>query len=708
MSRLFAFSLAALIAVTLGLVSCKQPEPPAAPPAQSSSTPADKPIQIPKVSVLPEAPGDWTKQAHQVLSLHPVEDMPGAKEKLAVAWTPTALLLQVTSDDVTPIEADGELWAGDSVEIFLASSYGSDDRVQFVCTPGRTPEHPEPRWRPYDKRTDAPPIGAPEMHTQKDAKGYVMTFSVPWANLKHIPQPGDVIGLQVYVHDAQGTGVSSQRTWFPGHQANQDALQMQRAQLAAQADPPELAIARIHLKGFNDFAVEVLAVPEAAGKNIEIWSGEKQVASGKLAAAIFDGDSTADIPLPPELAGQKDAPLIVTVDGQPLPPMLKVPDLAAARLNLVKNQPIVASPSIFDGAAFPKIDFLDKELFEAAIGPYALHIRYFDANWNEVTTPTSPGRYGALVEFRSENGVTFTRNVTLFKTPKTYFPAKAPYAVTAKFPAAFGLPDSLAAKEEWNVNNWIGGALEGFARRDSNGASLVAALHDLASDPARYHGFTTWKIDMDWWAELRKRLGENQDYPHLTYLPDGYDKDQRAWPLILFLHGSGERGADLNKIKNKGPLDYINKGHPLPFIVITPQCPSDEWWDSARLVRLIDQVAAANRVDPKRIYVTGLSMGGFGSFDLAASYPDKFAAIAPLSGGENPAIAERLKKMPTWIFHGDEDGVVPARYSVDIFHAMQKLGAPVKLTVYPGVGHSGWDTTYDDPEFYAWLLQHSK
>jgi predicted peptidase len=174
------------------------------------------------------------------------------------------------------------------------------------------------------------------------------------------------------------------------------------------------------------------------------------------------------------------------------------------------------------------------------------------------------------------------------------------------------------------------------------------------------------------------------------------------------LHGSGERGADLNKIKNKGPLDYINKGHPLPFIVITPQCPSDEWWDSARLVRLIDQVAAANRVDPKRIYVTGLSMGGFGSFDLAASYPDKFAAIAPLSGGENPAIAERLKKMPTWIFHGDEDGVVPARYSVDIFHAMQKLGAPVKLTVYPGVGHSGWDTTYDDPEFYAWLLQHSK
>jgi predicted peptidase len=236
----------------------------------------------------------------------------------------------------------------------------------------------------------------------------------------------------------------------------------------------------------------------------------------------------------------------------------------------------------------------------------------------------------------------------------------------------------------------------------------VAGLHDLAADPVHWHGLGVWRIDGAWWSELRKRLGENQDYPHLTHLPDGYDKDQRAWPLILFLHGSGERGDDLNIVKNSGPIGYINSGHSLPFIVVTPQCPTDEHWDPARLARLIDQVSAANRVDPKRIYVTGLSMGGYGTFELAATYPEKFAAIAPLSGGENPEIAARLKRIPTWIFHGSDDTTVPTRYSVDIAHAMQKLGAPVKLTIYPGVGHGGWADTYANPELYAWLLAHPK
>jgi predicted peptidase len=101
-------------------------------------------------------------------------------------------------------------------------------------------------------------------------------------------------------------------------------------------------------------------------------------------------------------------------------------------------------------------------------------------------------------------------------------------------------------------------------------------------------------------------------------------------------------------------------------------------------------------------------MGGYGTFELAARYPDTFAAIAPLSGGANPEIAPRLKKMPAWIFHGAEDDVVPTLYSTNVAAAMQKAGAPVKLTVYPGVGHGDWDKTYSDPALYAWFLEHSK
>jgi predicted peptidase len=121
----------------------------------------------------------------------------------------------------------------------------------------------------------------------------------------------------------------------------------------------------------------------------------------------------------------------------------------------------------------------------------------------------------------------------------------------------------------------------------------------------------------------------------------------------------------------------------------------------------VDQIEAKYRVDPKRIYVTGLSMGGFGSLDLAAAYPLRFAAIAPLSGGADPEIAPRIKMVPAWIFHGAVDPVVPTWYSTDLASRLKQVGADVTLTIYPGVGHEKWDVTYSNPKLYAWFLQHS-
>jgi predicted esterase len=385
------------------------------------------------------------------------------------------------------------------------------------------------------------------------------------------------------------------------------------------------------------------------------------------------------------------------------------PDLhnPAEKKNMLKRQPLAAD-RIFSGDAFPKIDFINKELVQLAVGAYSLHPRFFDAQWNEVTAPVAVGRYGALVEIKLEDGTTLTRNVTLYKTPKPYNGAKETYQGAMGFPSAFDVPNALVESESWNIHNAQAVALKQADSVTDGTAALLGALEMIANDPARWRGFHAWYLENAWWSGLYKKLGENQDYPHLTYLPEGYDKDTHPWPLILFLHGSGERGNNLDKVKEQGPLGYIHQGHPLPFIVITPQCPEDEWWSPDRLARLLDQVSAQLRVDPKRIYVTGLSMGGFGSFDLGASYPDKIAAIAPLSGGESPELAERLKKMPTWIFHGTEDNVVPARFSEDIAHAMEKLGAPVKLTLYPGVGHGGWNVTYGDPGLYSWFLQQSK
>jgi predicted esterase len=377
--------------------------------------------------------------------------------------------------------------------------------------------------------------------------------------------------------------------------------------------------------------------------------------------------------------------------------------------NLFQHQPVVADRAIFDGDSFPKIDFVNKDLITAALGAYSLTIRFFNASWNEVQKPTAPGRYGAWVEIHFPNGTSDVRHLTLFKTAVPYNPAKDPYHVLVQYPSAFGLSKEVLDREQWNSEDFTNSVIQGDAHQNDSSAVLLAALHDFASDPARWHGFSYWRIEDAWWTGLEKKLGLPQDYKRLVYVPDDYDKKPTdRWPLILFLHGSGERGDDLNKVKDQGPMGYVHHGHALPFIIVTPQCPKREWWSPERLAGLIDQIEASYRIDPKRIYVTGLSMGGYGTFDLAACYPQRFAAIAPLSGGESPEIADRLKTVPTWIFHGADDGVVPTRYSIDIAARMKEEGADVKLTVYPGVGHGGWDKTYADPDLYAWFLQHSR
>ncbi|HEX4140539.1 MAG TPA: prolyl oligopeptidase family serine peptidase [Candidatus Methylacidiphilales bacterium] len=391
----------------------------------------------------------------------------------------------------------------------------------------------------------------------------------------------------------------------------------------------------------------------------------------------------------------------VSVSSAPLNPEQK-------RLDALKAQPLAVN-SVFSGDKFPKIDIFNRELVEAAVGPVTQSVRYFDAQWNEVTAPTGSGRYGAMATFTAGGGFTWTRRITLYKTPQPYSRPRNPYQVIVEFPPAFGIPPALALREYWNIRT---AASRAFGEGDSGDdylARTLAGLRDIAADPARWQGFSYYYIDRAWWAGLGRHLGENQDYQYLSYFPPDYDKDPKhRWPLLLFLHGSGERGHDLKMLNKWGPLTWVGPAHPEPMIIIEPQCPDDEWWDPARLARLLDQVSAQYRVDPKRLYVTGLSMGGYGTLEFAAVYPQRVTALASLSGGEDPALAPRLKGIPSWFFHGAEDDVVPPSMSIDLAHALQKLGAPAELTLYPGVGHGTWDMTYNHPALYSWFLSQSK
>ncbi|HWB14517.1 MAG TPA: prolyl oligopeptidase family serine peptidase [Pirellulales bacterium] len=195
---------------------------------------------------------------------------------------------------------------------------------------------------------------------------------------------------------------------------------------------------------------------------------------------------------------------------------------------------------------------------------------------------------------------------------------------------------------------------------------------------------------------------------YLLYLPAGYDeKPDQKWPLILFLHGSGERGEELAKVKIHGPPKIVEAKTDFPFVVVSPQARRRRWNPDA-LKALLDEVLARYRVDPDRVYLTGLSMGGSGTWALAAEYPEYFAAAVPICGHGDPQDARRLKDLPIWVFHGAKDEAVPLGYSEEMVKALEEEGAEVKFTVYPEAEHDSWTETYNNPELYQWLLSHRR
>lgn len=199
-------------------------------------------------------------------------------------------------------------------------------------------------------------------------------------------------------------------------------------------------------------------------------------------------------------------------------------------------------------------------------------------------------------------------------------------------------------------------------------------------------------------------------YAWQLFLPVDYigAGEQRRWPLILFLHGSGERGDDIAKVKVHGPPKVADRDPAFPFVTVSPLLPAGQDWDVPKLEAILDHVVTRYRVDPERIYLTGLSRGAHASWRWAAAAPGRFAAVVPVSGRGDPSTACRLKDMPVWAFHGDRDDVVTPFGSFMIVEAIRSCGGKPRFTIYPDTGHDAWTRTYDDPALYDWLLSHRR
>ena len=208
------------------------------------------------------------------------------------------------------------------------------------------------------------------------------------------------------------------------------------------------------------------------------------------------------------------------------------------------------------------------------------------------------------------------------------------------------------------------------------------------------------------------------DVGYLLYLPRGYGQEpRRTWPLILYLHGSEERGEDPDQVRRNGLPKLLDQGTELPAIVLSPQCPVGvRWWqNTAALGAVLDLVQSSYAVDSARVYVTGWSMGAYGTWALALGYPRRFAALAPIAGGcdfRDDSIPEslcQLRDVPVWVFHGAQDRVIAPSESENAVRAMQACGADVRFTLYPEADHDGaWELAYTDQAFCLWLLQQAR
>ena len=190
---------------------------------------------------------------------------------------------------------------------------------------------------------------------------------------------------------------------------------------------------------------------------------------------------------------------------------------------------------------------------------------------------------------------------------------------------------------------------------------------------------------------------------HAVWLPKAYDRSKR-WPAILFLHGAGERGTDNNLQMTVGLGPHLARLDP-PAVVVFPQClPGVQWNRVAALaVDALDQVCDEHRIDPARVSLTGISMGGAGVWTLAAHYPTRWSALAPVCGWHDGR--KEIPSIPTWIFHGDADTIIPVEHS----RAMAaKLGPRAKYTELPGVGHNSWDPAYGTTDVVDWLVRQRR
>jgi predicted esterase len=523
-------------------------------------------------------------------------------------------------------------------------------------------------------------------------QGYLAEILVPWTDLNIDPHPGELASVQLCVNDGTSPGQKFSAVWFPALGAAVPANSY-AVRLSDRASPPIRAAAYADYERFRRVRLFVNAATEPSGSIPGCTVAIPGMPTASEQLEPIGQHLTAQFWLPMMPPGQAYPFLRVQV-GRSVLPELDLPDPTVARQNAFLHQDIHFDRTVFAGDTFPSCDFAQPAEVEDLIGPYTLTAKFFDELLNPVTTADKPGRYGAIVEIRTQDEKTYRRFATLCRAD----------------PAQEWWQSEDAAVENER------GAVQSFARRelaiaaehDPAAAAFTAWLHEQGGRPPSDGWPDYVAADDQWWFDLKTRTG-TLDKRYIVRQPPGYSRDpSKRWPLLVFLHGSDQRGSQLNQYLGTSIAQTMSGRRVAPFLVLLPQCREEERWNPWTLNAMIEEVCNKYRVDEDRIDLIGFDLGGLGAWETAEAFPDLFAAIVPVCGRGNPTLMPRLRNVQVWAFHGSDDSVVPLSADQACVDALNAAGGSARVTVYPNAGHDIWPQTAANDQLFTWLLQQRR
>lgn len=623
-----------------------------------------------------------------------------------LGWDERGLLVLVTVHDSTPYEteSDEQLYQRDSVELFMSAGVGSPQHYQLIVAGGNDPRIAQERHRFFDQRQDKPAELKGQISLARtDNKGYILEVLLPWENLGLKPKQGDEVAFQLFVNNATKDVGKFHVIWYPNDESWQDTKAFHRIRLSDKPTPPIRAAAAGDLYRLRRAQARVWTPADLAGKSVEVRDGATVLGTASLAADAGRASARVTFPLPP--AGKPYGQLLAFVDGQPVTHLV-LPDIEARRADAIASARFLFRPAIFSDVSLPGGEFENPDFFEDAAGPYTAKTTYYDADMRPVTRADKPGRYGAITQITLADGRTLWRFQTLFRTPQRVNWNAATRPVSLDLPKELGIGPAVLQAQSAALAEPFKWMLVGAFRQDSDPAVVLAGLFETRpGEPTATSRTSVFSRDRQWWAQLRSKVGV-PGYQYSVWFPSDYEKkpDQR-FALLLHLHGSGERGDDLKKIAGTRAFVAGENGE-LPLILVAPLCPAREGWSPYLLGNLLDELAGKYRIDLDRVYVSGYSMGGWGTWELGAAFPTRFAAICPCAGGGDAEEASVIKDLPVWAFHGDKDDLVSIDADQKMFAAMQKIGGRMRFTVYVNGTH--FIPVPFPQQVIPWLLQQRR